>query len=142
MRTPALQTQRLFDQNLAALREAGAPLSTRVIAVQAFAAVHLRCHIRGGLVGRVGEMIIGGRRVVVYEGPGGFGGGIHVLESPPPGLHAYRHLRALGAAGKVARRPGAAGERQMYWTYLSHTRAQWEIAELVALLALDAGSNP
>ena len=49
---------------------------------------------------------------------------------------------ALGSAGRVARRPGAPGDRQVYWTYLCDTRAQWEIAELVALLALDAGSNP
>ena len=34
MRTPALQTQRLRDQILAALREADAPLSTRAIAAR------------------------------------------------------------------------------------------------------------
>ena len=134
MRTPALQTQRLFDQNLAALREAGAPLSTRVI--------DLRCRIRGGLVGRVGERIIGGRRLVADEGPDGFGGGVYVLKSLPPGSHACPHLRALGSAGKVTRRPDAPGDRQVYWTYLSDTQAQWQIAELAALVALDAVRNP
>ena len=54
-------------------------------------------------------------------------------------------IRIYGCSNPPARShggPAPRGTAKMYWTYLSDTPAQWEIAELEALFALDAGRNP
>lgn len=127
--------QFLRDQILAALRNAGRPLSTAMIANAVLPAQRETVVVGSDADVVVGRTRIGGDPVVAFVGSTAGGQLIYQVSKPAPAALMFPHLQALELVGRISR---VGQDRQLFWIYRETLGAGEVFAQLEALYRRDA----